>query len=79
MTRSPREAADARARNGFIIITLVRFGGIALIMLGFAIVRGVIDLPRFVGGIIAVLGFFELFFLPRFVARAWNAGDDTRR
>lgn len=75
MSKSPRELADARARNGFIVINVVRFGGIAMIMLGFAIVRGVIDLPRPVGAVIAVLGFFEFFFLPRFIARAWNAGD----
>lgn len=75
MSKSERDLADARARNGFIIINVVRFGGIAMIMLGFAIVRGVIDLPRPVGAVIAVLGFFEFFFLPRFIARAWNAGD----
>lgn len=79
MTQSERKAADGRARNGFIIITAVRFGGVAMVMLGFAIVRGVIDLPYAVGAIIAVLGFFEIFFLPRFIARAWNARDDRRR
>jgi hypothetical protein len=79
MTRSDREAADARARNGFIVITAARFGGVAMVMLGFAIVRGVIDLPYAVGAIIAVLGFFEIFLIPRFIARAWNAGDKTRK
>jgi hypothetical protein len=77
MSRSDRDIAEARARNGFIIINLVRFSGVALVMLGFAIVRGVIDLPYAVGAIIAVAGFFEVFFLPRFIARRWNAGDRT--
>ena len=77
MTQSDRDLAEARARNGFIIINLVRFSGVALVMLGFAIVRGVIDLPYAVGAIIAVAGFFEVFFLPRFIARRWNAGDKT--
>jgi len=77
MTQSDRDLAEARARNGFIIINLVRFSGVALVMLGFAIVRGVIDLPYAVGAIIAVAGFFEVFFLPRFIARRWNAGDRT--
>jgi membrane protein YdbS with pleckstrin-like domain len=77
MSRSDRDIAEARARNGFIIINLVRFSGVALVMLGFAIVRGVIDLPYAVGAIIAVAGFFEVFFLPRFIARRWNAGDKT--
>ncbi|NBB25561.1 hypothetical protein [Porphyrobacter sp. SLTP] len=77
MSRSDRDLAEARARNGFIIINLVRFSGVALVMLGFAIVRGVIDLPYAVGAVIAVAGFFEVFFLPRFIARRWNAGDRT--
>jgi hypothetical protein len=75
MTRSPRELADARARTGFIIITAARFGGVAMVMLGFAIVRGVIDLPYTVGAVLAVAGFFEIFFLPRFIARRFKAGD----
>lgn len=78
MSRSEREAAEARARNGFIIITAVRFGGVAMVLLGFAIVRGAIDLPYVVGAVLAVAGFFEIFFLPRFIARAWKAGDKTR-
>jgi membrane protein YdbS with pleckstrin-like domain len=77
MSRSDRDIAEARARNGFIIINLVRFSGVALVMLGFAIVRGVIDLPYAVGAVIAVAGFFEVFFVPRFIARRWNAGDRT--
>jgi hypothetical protein len=75
MSRSERDIAEARARTGFIIINVVRFGGVAMVMLGFAIVRGVIDLPYAVGAIIAVLGFFEVFFLPRFIARRFKAGD----
>ena len=79
MSQSKREIAEARARTGFIIITMMRFGGVAMVMLGFAIVRGVIDLPYAVGAIIAVLGFIEIFFLPRFIARRFKAGDDTQR
>jgi hypothetical protein len=79
MSQSKREIAEARARTGFIIITMMRFGGVAMVMLGFAIVRGAIDLPYAVGAIIAVLGFIEIFFLPRFIARRFKAGDDTQR
>lgn len=79
MNKSAQDLADARARNGFIIINLVRFGGVAMVMFGFAIVRGIIDLPYVVGAIIAVAGFFEIFFLPRFVSRRWNAGDRIRK
>jgi hypothetical protein len=79
MSQSPRQAAEARARAGFILITAVRFGGVAMVLLGFAIVRGIIDLPHWVGAVLAVTGFFEVFFLPRFIARAWNAKNKPRQ
>jgi hypothetical protein len=68
---------DTRARNGFLLITLIRFLSIALIMLGFAIVSGALDLPWAVGAVFAVFGFLEFFFLPRFIARRFR--DDQRR
>jgi hypothetical protein len=79
MSRSEHEAAEALARQRLIILNAVRFSGIAMVMLGFAIVRKVIDLPWVVGAVLAVVGMMEFFFLPRLIARRWKAGDDTRR
>jgi hypothetical protein len=79
MSRSDREAAEALARQRLIILNALRFSGIAMVMLGFAIVRKVIDLPWAAGAVLAVVGMLEFFFLPRFIARRWNAGDETRR
>lgn len=79
MSRSDHEAAEALARQRLIILSALRFSGIALVMLGFAIVRKVIDLPWAVGAVLAVVGVLEFFFLPRLIARRWNAGDDQRR
>lgn len=79
MSRSPREAAEALAKQRLIILTAVRFSGIALVLLGFAIVRGVIDLPWAVGSVFAVVGMIEFFFLPRFIARRWNGTDRPKR
>jgi hypothetical protein len=69
-----REAEEARARTGFIIITAARFSGIVLIMLGFAIAERLIDLPWIVGAVLALAGFIDFFFVPRLIARRWNAG-----
>ncbi len=76
MSRSQREIADTQARQRLVVLTVLRFSGIALVMAGFAIVRGLIDLPWAVGAVLAVVGMLEFFFLPRFIARRWNAGDD---
>jgi hypothetical protein len=75
MTPSPREQAEARARQRFIVITALRFAGVGLVMLGFAIVRGLIDLPYAVGVALAVIGFLDVFAMPVFLARRWKAGD----
>ena len=75
MSRAQREIAEAGARSRFIVLTALRFGGIAMIMLGFAITRGLIDLPWAVGAGLAVVGLVEFFFLPRLIARRWKAGD----
>jgi hypothetical protein len=79
MNRQSREAAEARARNGYLILNMVRLSGIAFVLLGLAIARGLIGLPWQVGAVIAVVGLVEFFFLPRIIARAWKAGDDRRR
>jgi hypothetical protein len=75
MSLSPREAAEAQARQRLIVLNLVRFSGVALVMVGFAIVRQVIDLPWVVGAVLAIVGLLEFFFLPRIIARSWKAGD----
>lgn len=75
MSQSERAAAETRARNGYLVITALRFSGIALVMLGLAIARGLIDLPWALGAGIAVAGLLEFFFLPRLVARRMNAGN----
>lgn len=78
-TRRSREAAEARARNGYLILNALRLSGIGLVLFGLAIARGLIDLPWGVGAVIAVTGLIEFFFLPRIIARAWKAGDQKRR
>jgi hypothetical protein len=78
-TRRDREAQEARARNGYLVINAVRLGGIGMVLFGLAIARGLIDLPWIAGAVIAVAGLIEFFFLPRIIARNWKAGDDRRR
>ena len=78
MSRSPREVAEAQAQQRFIVITAMRFAGVGLVMIGFAIVKGLIDLPYWVGVILAVVGFFDVFAMPAFLARRWKATDAAR-
>ena len=78
MSLSAREAEEALARQRFVILTALRFGGVALTMVGFAIVRGVIDAPYAVGAVLAVVGVADIFVVPWLLARHWKARDEGR-
>jgi membrane protein YdbS with pleckstrin-like domain len=75
---SPREAAETLARNRFVVISVMRFAGVALVMLGFAIMGGVIDLPRVVGAVFVIVGVADVFIMPLVLVRRWKAGDKRR-
>lgn len=64
--------SDDQARGRFLIISAARLGGVALILIGILILRGVIDLPEVVGWTFIPLGLFEVFVMPRILARKWR-------
>jgi len=71
---------DTRARNRLLAYTAVRMSGLAIFMLGVAIVYT--DLlrtggwPR-VGAIVAIMGVIDAFFAPRLLKKAWNEQDQA--
>jgi hypothetical protein len=75
MSMSERELRDQRDRNRFIVMNVVRISGLALVLLGIAIARGVLDLPYAIGVVLALLGLIEFFFAPTMLARFWTAAD----
>jgi hypothetical protein len=79
MTRDTREQAEAQARNRYIALNAVRFGGLAMLMIGLAMARGVIEGPYWLGVGLAVAGLLDFFFVPRLLARGWSSQDDTRQ
>ncbi|MFN3990564.1 MAG: hypothetical protein ACK4IS_09930 [Erythrobacter sp.] len=84
MTRPDRrQAEDPRARNRFILMNVSRFAGVAMVMLGMAIIQRVIDLPSSLGVVLAVIGMFDFFVVPLLLAKAWKrqeaAGKETSR
>ena len=71
---------DARARQRYLALNAVRLSGMALVLFGIVIARGVLpfDVPWAVGVVIAVVGLIEFFFLPRLIARRWKSEGDPR-
>lgn len=64
---------DDPARARFFILQLVRLAGVAMVLTGLAITQGAIDLPQSVGVALVALGFVEVFFVPRLLARKWKS------
>ena len=65
-------------RRRLLIYTLVRFGGIAIFLLGVAIFYT--NLVRAggwpqVGAVVAILGVIDAFFAPRLLKKAWDRED----
>jgi type IV secretory pathway VirB2 component (pilin) len=64
---------DAKARNRFIVIQLMRVGGVAMVMFGIAVLRGLVQLPDVVGYVLIVMGIGEAFVAPQMLARLWSS------
>lgn len=70
---SPEE--DARAKGRFMVINLMRIGGIAMILMGIAVVQRMIALPDWAGYLLIALGMMETFLVPTLLARVWSSND----
>ena len=73
---------DQTARRRLLLYSLVRFGGLAIFLLGIAIIytnllrRG--GWPQ-VGAIVAIMGVIDAFFAPRLLKKAWDEQDRLDR
>lgn len=65
-------------RKRLLIYTLIRLGGIAIFLLGVAIIYTNIVQPGGspqVGAVVAILGVIDAFFAPRVLKSAWDRED----
>jgi hypothetical protein len=69
---------DETAKRRLLLYSLARLGGIAIFLLGVAIIysnlvrRG--GWPQ-LGAVIAILGVLDSFFVPRLLKKGWDAED----
>lgn len=69
----PSQPDDNLARNRFMVINLVRIVGVAMIMLGIAVLRGLVELPEVAAYVLIMMGVGETFVVPQMLARAWSS------
>lgn len=70
-------ADEARARSRFFILAALRLTGALLVMLGFAVIAGKIDLAgpdmnRVIGAVLVLVGAFDFSVAPMLLARRWK-------
>jgi len=70
----PETIARARHKR----LSVVRFAGVALALVGAAIVAGKVDLPRLLGVIIMGLGLFYGVIFPARLVRRWKRQDGRK-
>jgi len=67
---------DRIARNRFLLLNLVRLGGLALVLLGISVHYGKLALPEAAAYVLVVAGFAEFFLLPNLIAKNWRTPDE---
>ncbi|MFC3173165.1 hypothetical protein ACFOD9_02750 [Novosphingobium bradum] len=74
MTSSPPDNQTAKdpAKARFIAISLVRLSGALLVLFGLMITERRVDLPWALGVVLTVAGFFDVFVMPKLLARRWR-------
>ncbi|WP_221794742.1 TMEM43 family protein [Aquisediminimonas sediminicola] len=66
---------EQRERGRFAVLTLLRAGGVIMMVIGIALImRPLPSLPAFLGQLLFLLGVIESLVLPPFLARRWRDG-----
>jgi hypothetical protein len=65
--------SDDVARARWMTINAMRIGGVAMVILGIAGLKGVIEFPEVAGYVLIAAGLVEIFVLPLVMARKWRS------
>lgn len=60
------------AKLRFIAISLIRASGAVFVLLGLMITERRINFPWIVGVVLVVVGFFDVFVMPKVLAKRWR-------
>lgn len=72
---TPPGKEEALAKQRFLVISLLRIAGVAMVMLGLAITQGAVPWPPVAGYIFVAIGMVDVFLMPAFLKRKWGSRD----
>ncbi|BBC74200.1 conserved hypothetical protein [Altererythrobacter sp. B11] len=61
------------ARNRWLVISLLRMAGVAVVVIGLLVVSGTIPLPPAAGYVLLAIGLLDTFLVPQLLARKWRS------
>lgn len=67
--------AEKQAKGRFMAISAMRIAGVAMILLGIAVLQRAVVLPEWAAYLLIVLGMVETFVMPQVFARIWRTSD----
>lgn len=68
---NPQPSNEDKARQRFLILSLIRLSGVVLAIFGIAIVAGKVDLPLAAGYVLIAAGAIDSLVLPAVLMKAW--------
>jgi hypothetical protein len=64
--------SDDPAKPRFLVIQMLRLSGVAFVLVGLAILNGVIELPEIAGYVILGIGLLDTLVAPILLSRVWK-------
>lgn len=63
---------EDRAKQRFMILTMLRLTGVVMALFGLMIIAGKIDVPKLAGYVLFVIGLADTMLVPPLLARRWR-------
>ena len=65
--------SDEMARNRWLVINMLRLGGVAMVVAGMLGTRQVVAMPMIAAYALIAIGLLDVFLVPLFLARKWRS------
>jgi hypothetical protein len=64
---------DNQARNRWLVIQMLRLGGVVFVLVALLALQGIIPIPDVAAYAILFVGLVDVFLVPTLLARAWSS------
>ena len=68
-----KPVSDEVARARWLAISVLRLGGVAMVVVGILAVQRVFEFPAIAGYALIAVGLLDVFLVPQFLARKWRS------